>query len=212
MLLFEKRASKKRSDTAKVKSVEKKSGVVEVKQGKPEGRQVEAEKKEVVDPTEAVTIEKMEQLRRELKEFKEIRGGIRTTLSSIEKLVPKLKENKERLVKDLDEKRKEVEQLTQQIPKLKEHKAELLQSIEQKKEQKTLLEKEMEDRRKEVEQLTQEIPQREEEEKKLGQQITHNQMDLARINDQIKEVMRIQEYGIDFLSGMLVYATQKSKQ
>jgi len=194
ILLFERRKSKETSDAAE-----------------PEELWVEADTNDVDDDLpEADVLKNLGQLRRELKEFEKLRGGIRTTISSIEKLVPRLKENKDRLIKDMDEKRKGVEQLTQQIPQLNKQKTELLQSIEQKQEQKKLLETDIDAKQKEVEYLTNEIPKLKAQETKLLNRIQRNQKDLARINDQIKEVESIQKYGIDFVSA-LVYASQKSK-
>ena len=200
VFFFERRKSRKKSDVA------------EVKEEKPEELFVEAgEKASEPDLKEADVLEDLGQLRSELKEFEKLRGGIRATISSIEKLVPRLKESKDRLVKDTDEKQKGVEHLTQKIPKLKKHKEELLQSIEQTQEQKRLLEEAIEERQREVEQLTKEIPKLKQQEKKLTQGIQQNQKNLTQINDQIKEIESIQKYGIDFVSA-LVYASQKSRQ
>jgi chromosome segregation ATPase len=211
ILLFERRKSKETSDAAEVNGLDDKTGLAEGKEEKPEELWVEADTNDVDDDLpEADVLENLGQLRRELKEFEKIRGGIRTTISSIEKLVPRLKENKERLIKDMDEKRKGVEQLTQQLPQLNKQKTELLQSIEQKQEQKKLLETDIDAKQKEVEYLTNEIPKLKAQETKLLNRIQRNQKDLARINDQIKEVESIQKYGIDFVSA-LVYASQKSK-
>jgi chromosome segregation ATPase len=211
ILLFERRKSKETSDAAEVNGLDDKTGLAEGKEEKPEELWVEADTNDVDDDLpEADVLENLGQLRRELKEFEKLRGGIRTTISSIEKLVPRLKENKERLIKDMDEKRKGVEQLTQQLPQLNKQKTELLQSIEQKQEQKKLLETDIDAKQKEVEYLTNEIPKLKAQETKLLNRIQRNQKDLARINDQIKEVESIQKYGIDFVSA-LVYASQKSK-
>jgi len=211
ILLFERRKSKETSDAAEVNGLDDKTGLAEGNEEKPEELWVEADTNDVDDDLpEADVLENLGQLRRELKEFEKLRGGIRTTISSIEKLVPRLKENKDRLIKDMDEKRKGVEQLTQQIPQLNKQKTELLQSIEQKQEQKKLLETDIDAKQKEVEYLTNEIPKLKAQETKLLNRIQRNQKDLARINDQIKEVESIQKYGIDFVSA-LVYASQKSK-
>jgi len=211
ILLFERRKSKETSDAAEVNGLDDKTGLAEGNEEKPEELWVEADTNDVDDDLpEADVLKNLGQLRRELKEFEKLRGGIRTTISSIEKLVPRLKENKDRLIKDMDEKRKGVEQLTQQIPQLNKQKTELLQSIEQKQEQKKLLETDIDAKQKEVEYLTNEIPKLKAQETKLLNRIQRNQKDLARINDQIKEVESIQKYGIDFVSA-LVYASQKSK-
>jgi chromosome segregation ATPase len=211
ILLFERRKSKEKSDAAEVNGLDDKTGLAEGNEEKPEELWVEADTNDVDDALpETDVLENLGQLRRELKEFEKLRGGIRTTISSIKKLVPRLKENKERLMKDMDEKRKGVEQLTQQIPQLNKQKTELLQTIEQKQEQKQLLENDIDAKQKEVEYLTNEIPKLKAQETTLLHRIQQNQKDLIQINDQINEVTSIQKYGIDFVSA-LVYASQKSK-
>jgi len=151
ILLFERRKSKETSDAAEVNGLDDKTGLAEGNEEKPEELWVEADTNDVDDDLpEADVLKNLGQLRRELKEFEKLRGGIRTTISSIEKLVPRLKENKDRLIKDMDEKRKGVEQLTQQIPQLNKQKTELLQSIEQKQEQKKLLETDIDAKQKEI--------------------------------------------------------------
>ena len=195
----------------KLKS-EEKSDAAEVKEEKQEELFWEADKKELeADLTETDVFESLGQLKHELMEFEKLGKRIRATISSIEKLVPRLEESKECLEKDTYEKRKEVEHLTQKIPKLKKHKEELLQSIEQKQEQKKLLEKDIDERQMEVEQLTKEVPKLKEQERSHFRRIQRNQEDLTRINDQIEEIVSLQKYGIDFVSA-LVYASQKSKQ
>ena len=191
---------------------EEKSDAAEVKEEKQEELFVEADKKELeADLTETDVFENIGQLRRELKEFEKHGERIKATISSIEKLVPRLKESKARLVKDTYEKRMEVEHLTQKIPKLKKHKEELLQSIEQKQEEKKLLEKDIDERQMELEHLTKEVPKLKEQERNHFRRIQQNEEDLTRINDQIEEIVSLQKYGIDFVSA-LVYASQKSKQ
>jgi chromosome segregation ATPase len=197
---FERRKSQETSDSTRVKEEEQ------------EGFWVEADENEFQeDFTEKDVFENLGQLRRELKEFEKLRGGIRATISSIERLVPRLKESKERLEKDIYTKRNGVEHLTQKIPELNRHKKELLQSIELKQDQKKLLENDIDERQKKVELLTKEVPKLKEQEMNFLRRIQQNQEDLTRINDQIEEIVSIQKYGIDFISA-LVYSSQKSKQ
>lgn len=191
---------------------EETSYLAEVKEEKQEEPFVEADKKELEsDLPETDVFENLGQLKHELMEFEKLGERIRATISSIEKLIPRLKESKECLIKDTQERRKEVEYLSQKIPKLTGQKEELLQSIEQKQEQKKLLEKDIDERQKEVEHLTKEVPKLKEQERNHFQRIQQNQEDLTRTNDQIEEIVSLQKYGIDFVSG-LVYTSQKSKQ
>jgi chromosome segregation ATPase len=209
---FERPKSQETSDSAEVKGLEEKMEPVEVEEEEPEEFWVEADENEFQeDFTEKDVFENLGQLRRELKEFEKLGEGIRATISSIERLVPRLKESKERLEKDIYTKRNGVEHLTQKIPELNRLKEELLQSIELKQDQKKLLENDIDERQKEVELLTKEVPKLKEQERDLLRRIQQNQEDLTRINDQIEEIVSIQEYGIDFVSA-LVFASQKSKQ
>jgi chromosome segregation ATPase len=212
LLLFEKRKSKDKSDSSEGNGSDATSELVEGTEEKADGLWVETNEKEAADPTEVEVFESLGQLRQELKEFSKIRGSIRTTIVSIEKLVPRLKERKARLAEDMDKKRSGVEQLTQKSLQLNKQKDDLLQSIKQKKEQKILLEHDIMESQKEVKQLTNEIPKLKAQETKLLHRIQQSQQDLTRITEQIKEIVSIQEYGIDFVSGALVYASQKSKQ
>lgn len=184
---------------------------VEVKEEKSEEILVEADKKEVEEElTETDVFENLGQLKHELMEFEKLGERIRTTISSIERVVPRLKESKELLVQDTDDKRKEVEYLSQKIPQLKMQKEELLQSIEQKQSQKKLLEKDIDDSIKEVEHLTIEVPKLQEQERNHFRIIQQNQEDLTRINDQIEEIESLQKYGVDFVSA-LAYPSQKKE-
>ena len=211
-MLFERHKSKDKADSAEVNESDATPELVEGTEEKADGLWVETDEKEVDDPTEVEVFESLGQLRRELKEFRKIRGSIRTTIVSIEKLVPRLKERKARLAEDMDKKRRGVEQLTQKSLQLNKQKADLLQGIKQKKEQKILLEHDIKESQKEVKQLINEIPKLKAQETKLLHRIQQNQQDLTRITEQIKEIVSIQEFGIDFVSGALVYASQKSKQ
>ena len=188
-----------------------KSDAVEVKEEESEEFGVEADKKELEEGlTETDVLENLGQLKHELTEFENLGKRIRTTISSIERVIPRLKESKELLVQDTDEKRKEVEYITQKIPQLKKHKEELLQSIEQKQEQKKLLEKDIDEKLKEVEYLTIEVPKLKEQERNHFQIIQQNQEDLTRINDQIEEIESLQKYGVDFVR-TLAYSSQKKQ-
>ena len=188
-----------------------KSDAVGVQEEESEELWVEADKKELEeDLTETDVLENLGQLKHELMEFEKLGERIRTTISSIERVVPRLKESKELLVQDTDEKRKEVEYLTQKIPQLKKHKVELLQSIEQKQEQKKLLENDIDARLQEVEHLTKEVPKLKEQESNHFQIIQQNQEDLTRINEQIEEIESLQKYGVEFVSA-LAYSSQKKQ-
>lgn len=211
-MLFEKRKSKAKADPTEGNGTDGPTKLVEGTEEKANGLTVKVGTNDMTDPAEVDVFKNLGRLRRELKEFKKIRGGIRTTIESIENLVPKLKVRKERLVQELEEKRAEVEQLTQRIPQLNEKKSSLLRSIEQKKEQKIKLENEIEANQMEVERVTTEVPKLDAQKKELFQQIQQIQQDLNRITNQINEVVSIQEYGIDFVSGALVYASQKSQR
>jgi len=210
ILLFERRKSKE-SAAAEVNELDDQPERVEGTEGNQGELWVEAGTTDVADGLpETDVFENLGQLRRELKEFEKFRGGIRTTLTSIEKLVPRLNERKARLVKDIETKQREVEQLTQQLPQLTKQKTDLLQSIDQKQEQKKRLETEITERQRNVEQLTTQIPTLKAQETTLVHQIQRNQKDLTQINEHINEVESIQKYGIDFVSA-LVYASQKNK-
>jgi chromosome segregation ATPase len=208
-LLFQRRKAKEHADPAKAHEV---NDTPEPREGaeKPEALGEEADTNDAADElTETEALDHLSQLQQELKEFEKLKGSIQTTISAIEKLVPHLKERKARLVKDMDTKRKGVEQLTQQRSHLTTQKAELLQRIQQTQEQKTRLDAEITERQADVERLTTQIPTLKAQETKLLQRIQRHQQDLTQIDEQITEVESIQKYGIDFVSA-LVYASQKT--
>ena len=154
-------------------------------------------KEPVEEMSQQDLFETLDQLKNEFKEFEKIREGIGTRITSIAKLVPKLNERKELLEKDIDEKRKEVEQITLQIPKLSEKKVGLRESIQQMQEQKEELEKYIHREQEGDKEITKLINELITKRWKIEEVIQPKQEDLSRIDEQIKQIMGLQKYGIE---------------
>jgi chromosome segregation ATPase len=155
-------------------------------------------------------IDILAQLKSELKEFDKIKEGLRTKISSIAQMVPRLNERKEVLEKDVIEKRKVVHQINIQVPKLNEQKKNVLQDISQKKKKKELLEKQIHLEQEKVKEITDRITKLTTDRIRIDMIMQQKQEEISKIDGQIKRIKSIQEYDVDLVS-TLVYASKKRK-
>jgi chromosome segregation ATPase len=164
------------------------------------------------EPVEKISqldlLKSLEQINIEFKEFEKIREGIRKRISSITILIPRLKERKDLLQKDIDDKKKEIKQLDRHFPELNHQNTALLQSISQMQEKKKLLEEKIVLEQDKVKEIKGKIIRFTGEIKKNEKNIKQKQDEVIKIEEQLKQINSVQEYGVDLVS-TLVYASKK---
>jgi chromosome segregation ATPase len=153
-------------------------------------------------------LKNLEQLNIEFKEFEKIREGIRKRISSITILIPRLEGQKDLLKKDIDNKKKEIKQSDRHFPELNHQKTDLLQSISQMQEKKKILEKKIALEQEKVKEIKGKIIKLTGERKKNEKIIKQKQDEVIKIEEQLKQINSVQEYGVDLVS-TLVYASKK---
>jgi chromosome segregation ATPase len=153
-------------------------------------------------------LKSLEQINIEFKEFEKIREGIRKRISSITILIPRLKERKDLLQKDIDDKKKEIKQLDRHFPEINHQKTDRLQSISQMQEKKKILEEKIVLEQDKVKEIKSKIVKFTGERKKNEKIIKQKQDEVIKIEGQLKQINSVQEYGVDLVS-TLVYASKK---
>lgn len=174
-------------------------------------RIVEAQKR-MVDLEEDLDVLKiLENLKDELKEFENIREGIKKRIESTTELVPNLKEKREQLEQQNQQKNDQLQEIKDLIPKLRSKKDNLEAQVLKKQEEIQLLQKEIQEQNEKVQEIDKLVPKLERNKDVIDKTVQKNSVAIVRIDEQIKQIMSLKEYGVDLLS-TLMYAKKRKQE
>lgn len=149
-------------------------------------------REELLEETD--TFEIFKQLRGKLDKFERIREELRTEIESASKLLPKLSEEKERLVKYVHQKREKIAEIINLVPELEKKKKNIQEDIERKHEVMERLEKVIHRKQERVAQITNLIPELDEKKKKIQKSMEREQKEISRMGEEIKIISFAQKY------------------
>ena len=153
---------------------------------------------EVMSPQELV--DSLDQLNGEFQELEKLRESIRSRVVSIANLLPQFNEQKDRLQKDVEEKRKEAEQLNLRITMLSQQEEASLRRISDNQEEKTRLEQQLHldhDKVKEIKKVRTELTGERQKGENIVQQKLH---EIKKLDEQITQIKRMQTYGFELVN------------
>jgi chromosome segregation ATPase len=149
-------------------------------------------------------------LKEELAEFEKIKKVMTTKIEATSALIPQLTEKRELLLKQVNEKQRQITEIDELVPKLEEKKQNLDSYLSRRKEELELIEKDIHEKQEKNEEISQLIPKLQNNRKKIDETMKERNEEISKIDEQIEQIRHVQKYGVDLLS-TLMYA-KKGKE